>query len=60
MARRDALVLSLALEANRGNPRTKNEMLEVRRPNSGFECHIYNIGCSWHILRLRVISTPLS
>ena len=41
MARRDALNLSLMLEANRGNPQTRNKMLEVRRPVSGFECHIY-------------------
>ena len=37
MARRDALNLSLTLEANRGNTLTKNMMLEVRRPVSGFE-----------------------
>jgi len=37
MARRDALNLSLTLEANRGNTLTKNMMLEVRRPVFGFE-----------------------
>ena len=57
MARRDALNLSLTLEANQGNRQMKNQMLEVRRPVSGFECHIYNIGCSRHILRLHVIGT---
>jgi len=41
MARRDALNLSLMLEANRGNPQTRNKMLEVRGPLSWFECHIY-------------------
>jgi hypothetical protein len=60
MAQRDALNLSLRLEANRGNPQMKNEMLEVRRPVSGFQCCIYMIGCSWHILRLLMISTPRS
>ena len=60
MARRDALNLSLMLEANQGNLYKKKKMLEVRRPVSGFECHIYNIGCSRHILQLRVIGTPRS
>jgi len=43
MARRDALNLSFTLESNRGNSKTKTEILEVCRPVSGFECHIYNI-----------------
>jgi hypothetical protein len=43
MARRDALNLSFTLEADRGNLQIKNTMLEVRRPVSRFECHIYNI-----------------
>lgn len=43
MARRDALNLNFTLESNRGNSRTKIEILEVCRPVFGFECYIYNI-----------------